>query len=51
MQDTTSIWKETHNVGDSDWISDLRTVTTKEGGSSTLTSDANTDDSECNNLE
>jgi hypothetical protein len=52
MQDTTSIWKEMHSAGDSDWILDQdRTVTTKEGGSSTSTSDADTDDSERSDSE
>ncbi len=47
IQHTTSIWTETHNDGDSDWISDQdRAIMTKEGGSSTSTSDADTDDSE-----
>jgi predicted aspartyl protease len=36
IQDTTSIWTETHNDGDSDWISDQdHAIMTKEGGSST----------------
>jgi hypothetical protein len=47
IQDTTSIWTETHNDGNSDWISNQdRAIMTKEGGSSTSTSDADTDDSE-----
>jgi hypothetical protein len=47
MQDTTAIWRNTHDNGDSDWISDQdRAIMTKEGGSSTLASDADTDDSE-----
>jgi predicted aspartyl protease len=49
IQDTTSIWTETHNDGDSNWISDQdRAIITREGGSSTSTSDADTDDSEHN---
>jgi hypothetical protein len=47
MQDTTAIWRNTHDNGDSDWISDQdHAIMTKEGGSSTSASDANTDDSE-----
>jgi hypothetical protein len=47
IQDTTSIWTETHNDGDSNWISDQdRAIMTKEGGSSTSASDADTDDNE-----
>jgi predicted aspartyl protease len=47
MQDTTTIWKETHNSGDSDWMSDQDcAIITKEGDSSTSTSNADTDDSE-----
>jgi hypothetical protein len=47
MQDTTTIWKNTHDNGDSDWRSDQdRAITTKEGGSSTSASNADTDDSE-----
>ncbi len=52
IQDTTSIWTETHNDGDSDWISDQDcAIMTKEGGSSTSISDADTDDSECSDSE
>jgi hypothetical protein len=47
MQDTTAIWKNTHDNGDFDWISDQgRAIVTKEGDLFTLNSDANTDDSE-----
>jgi hypothetical protein len=47
MRDITAIWRNTHDNGDSDWISDHdRAIMTKEGGSSTLASDADTDDSE-----
>ncbi len=47
MQDTTTIWRNTHDNGDSDWISDQdRAIMTKEGGSSTSASNADTDDSE-----
>ncbi len=49
MQDTTAIWRNRHDNGDSDWISDQdRAIMTKEGGSSTSASDADTEDSECN---
>jgi hypothetical protein len=52
IQDTISIWMETHNDGDSDWISDQdRAIMTKEGGSSTSALDADTDDSERNDSE
>jgi len=52
MQDTTSIWTEKHNDGNFDWISDHdRAIMTKEGGSSTSASDADTDDSERSDLE
>ncbi|CAK9229861.1 unnamed protein product [Sphagnum troendelagicum] len=52
MQDTTAIWKNTHDNGGSDWISDQgRAIMTKEGGSSTSDSDTNTDDSEHCDLE
>jgi len=52
MQDTTAIWKNTHDNGDSDWISDQgRVIVTKEGDSSTSDSDVDTDDSEHCDLE
>jgi len=52
IQDTISIWMETHNDGDSDRISDQdRAIMTKEGGSSTSALDADTDDSERNDSE
>jgi hypothetical protein len=52
MQDTTAIWKNTHENGDSDWISDQgRVIVTKEGDSSTSDSDVDTDDSEHCDLE
>jgi len=52
MQDTITIWKNTHDNGDSDWISDQgRAIVTKEGDSSTSDSDADTDDNEHCDLE
>jgi hypothetical protein len=52
MQDTTAIWRNTHDNGDSDWISyQDHAIMTKEGGSCTSASDANTDDSERNDPE
>jgi hypothetical protein len=52
MQDTTAIWKNTHDNGGSDWISDQgRAIVTKEGDSFTSDSDTNTDDSEHCDLE
>jgi hypothetical protein len=47
IQDTTSIWKETHNDGNSDWMFEHdRVITIKEGGLSTSASDADTNDNE-----
>ncbi len=41
-----------HNDGDFDWISDqIHAIMAKESGSSTSTSDAETDDSECSYSE
>ncbi len=47
MQDTITIWRNTHDNGDSDSRSDQdRAIMTKEGGSSTSAADADIDDSE-----
>jgi hypothetical protein len=47
MQETTTIWKNTHINDDSDWIPDQdRAIMTKEGDASTSDSDTGTDGSE-----
>jgi hypothetical protein len=47
IQDTPSIRKRTHNDGDANWTSDHdHAIMTKKDGSSTSTSDEDTDDSE-----
>ncbi len=52
IQDTTSIWTEAHNNGNSEWTSDQDcAIMTKEEDSSTSTSDADTDDSERSDSE
>jgi hypothetical protein len=52
IQDTTSIWKEAHNDGNSDWMSKHdRVITIEEGGSLTSASDVDTDDSERSDSE
>jgi hypothetical protein len=52
IQDTTSIWKETHNDGNFDWMSEQdRVITIEEGGSLTSTSNADTEDIERNDPE
>jgi hypothetical protein len=52
IQDTTPIWTEAHNNGNSKWTSDQDcAIMTKEGDSSTSTSDADIDDSERSDSE
>jgi hypothetical protein len=52
IQDTTSIWTEAHNNGNSKWTLDQDcAIMTKEGDSSTSTSDVDPDDGERSDSE